>query len=403
MMSSGFMRDAKEDRVLRAKRRIGRTIKSRWRLDELIGLGVTAAVYSATHRIGTRVAVKMLDPDPSLDGAEIKTRFLREAYLANLVEHPGAVRVIDDEVDEQGSVFLVMELLDGETLADRIDRNARALTTEEILIVVDRVLDVLAAAHDKHIVHQDVEPGNIFFTRRGGVRLLDFGFARHRPVTDNPKLATGRFVSTPPRLDSTFGTPAYLAPEQARRSWSDVDARTDLWAVGAIMFRLLTGRVVHPAETTTAQLAATRTRRPPRTAALDPAVPICVATVVDKALAFNKHDRWSDARSMQRAIRDAYRTLTSREAGRFSETTLSLFHDGPPSSGVPGAPDQDIQPVAPELPERSHITPTRGGRHRIRFGALAAPLGRVAIFAALALAVCVLVTLAHAIWKHPPF
>jgi len=396
MMSSEFMRDAKDQRPERAKRRVGRTIKGRWRLDGLIGLGVTSAVYSATHRIGTRVALKMLDPEPSLDSGEIKTRFLREAYLANLVDHPAVVRVLDDEVDEEGSIFMVMELLDGETLADRLERNARALTVEEILLVADRVLDVLAAAHDKHIVHQDVEPGNVFFTRAGGVRLLDFGFARYRPIGGPPRLPTGRSVSTPPRLDSTIGTPAYLAPEQARRSGSDVDERTDLWAVGAVMFRLLTGRVVHTAESVSAQLLATRTRRPPRIGTLAPAIPACVAAVVDKALAFNKHDRWSDATSMQRAIRDAYREIAPAvdEAGRGFTKPLSLFDEAPHSSDVVKAPDEDRNAVTVrELPERSGISLTPVENHRVRLRRLASMGGRIVLLAAVVLALWALVTL----------
>jgi serine/threonine protein kinase len=116
------MDDANDPLSERAKQRVGATLKDKWRLEELIGVGGMAAVYSATHRNGMRVAVKMLHAELSVSGSEIKTRFLREGYVANKVEHPGAVQVLDDEIDDDGAVFLVMELLEGETLAHRFER-----------------------------------------------------------------------------------------------------------------------------------------------------------------------------------------------------------------------------------------------------------------------------------------
>src|SRR5438445_5302671 len=280
------MDDANDPLVERAKQRLGTTLKEKWHLDALVGVGGMAAVYSATHRNGMRVAVKMLHTELSVAHSEIKTRFLREGYVANKVEHPGAVQVLDDETDDDGTVFLVMELLDGETLAHRFERKARSLVIEEVLLVSDQVLDVLAAAHEKHIVHRDIKPDNIFLTRGGGVKLLDFGIARLRELSTE---------SSATRSGSTMGTPAYMAPEQARARWDEVDSRTDLWAVGATMFKLLTGRVVHVAETVNEQLLAAMTQPAPPIGPLAPTVPSPVVEVVDKALSFNKEDRWKDA------------------------------------------------------------------------------------------------------------
>jgi len=285
----------------RAKTRVGSTLKEKWRLDELIGVGGMAAVYAGTHtRNGMRVALKMLHPELSVDG-EIRTRFLREGYLANKVEHPGAVAIIDDEIADDGGVFLVMELLDGETLAHRFERKARSLVTEEILLIADQVLDVLAAAHEKQIIHRDIKPDNIFLTRSGGVKVLDFGIARLRELSTS---------STATRSGSTMGTPAYMAPEQARARWDEVDARTDLWAVGATMFKLLTGRVVHVADTVNEQLLAAMTQPAPPLGSVVPTAPIPVLQVVDKALAFEKNERWPDARIMQKAVKEAYQALS---------------------------------------------------------------------------------------------
>jgi serine/threonine-protein kinase len=289
----------------RAKQRVGITLKEKWQLDELIGVGGMAAVYSATHRNGMRVAVKMLHTELSVD-PEVRQRFLREGYLANKVDHPGAVAVLDDEVADDGAVFLVMELLEGETLAHRFERKARTLLVEEVLLIADKVLDILAAAHDKHIVHRDIKPDNIFLTRAGGVKVLDFGIARLREMS--PHLSPPKTSST--RSGSTMGTPAYMAPEQARARWDEVDGRTDLWSVGATMFKLLTGRVVHVADTINEQLLAAMTKPAPPLGTLAPTVPIPVLEVVDKALQYTKEERWADARAMQRAIRDAYQAIT---------------------------------------------------------------------------------------------
>ena len=259
------MDEANDPLVERARQRIGHTLKDKWKLDDLIGVGGMAAVYSATHRNGMRVAVKMLHTELSVASGEIKTRFLREGYVANKVEHPGAVQVLDDESDDDGTVFLVMELLDGETLAHRFERKARSLVIEEVLLVSDQVLDVLAAAHEKHIVHRDIKPDNIFLTRTGGVKLLDFGIARLRELSTE---------SSATRSGSTMGTPAYMAPEQARARWDEVDARTDLWAVGATMFKLLTGRVVHVADTVNEQLLAAMTQPAPRIGTVGASLPI---------------------------------------------------------------------------------------------------------------------------------
>jgi len=282
----------------RAKQRIGTTLKDKWRLDELIGVGGMAAVYSATHRNGNRVAVKMLHAELSVEG-EIRSRFLREGYVGNKVEHPGAVKVSDDDVTEDGAVFLVMELLQGETLAHRFERKARSLSIEEVLLISDQVLDVLTAAHEKQIVHRDIKPDNIFLTRDGGVKLLDFGIARLRELSQTNATRSG----------STMGTPAYMAPEQARARWDEVDTRTDLWAVGATMFKLLTGRVVHVAETINEQLLAAMTQPAPPLATLVPTAPCPVVEIVDRALAFNRIDRWIDAPAMQRAVREAYQAV----------------------------------------------------------------------------------------------
>jgi eukaryotic-like serine/threonine-protein kinase len=148
---------------LRAQMRIGSTLHGKWHLDVLLGIGGMATVYASTHRNGSRAAVKILHHELSIN-PQIRSRFLREGYLANAVGHEGAVKVIDDDVAEDGSLYLVTELLDGETLEERRVRLGGSLSQDEVLLVADQLLDVLVAAHAKGIVHRDLRPENVFLT-----------------------------------------------------------------------------------------------------------------------------------------------------------------------------------------------------------------------------------------------
>src|SRR5262249_31230490 len=158
--------------------------------DRLLGIGGMAAVYAATHRNGSRGAIKMLHTEMSID-AEVKRRFLREGYVANAVDHPGTVKVLDDDTAEDGSVFIVMELLEGETLEARADRQGGRIPPGELLPLIDQLLDVLAAAHARGVVHRDIKPENVFVTTAGAVKLLDFGIARLRRGQGSMATVTG--------------------------------------------------------------------------------------------------------------------------------------------------------------------------------------------------------------------
>jgi len=286
-----------------AESRVGRVLNQKWRLDRLIDVGGMAAVYAATHRNGNRVAVKVLHPTFPKK-SNVRERFLREGYLANKVGHPGAVSVLDDDTAEDGTVFLVMELLEGESLEGLLQRSGGLLGWQHVLAVADQVLDVFAAAHDRGVIHRDIKPANLFLTKEGQVKVLDFGLARLKE-TDPKTALTG--------IGVVMGTTSYMPPEQARGKWDLIDGRTDLYALGAVMFRCLSGRVVHDADTPADRLVAAMTRPAPSLATVAPATPAPLVHVVDTALAFEMADRWPDARAMQRAVRQAYALLASNE------------------------------------------------------------------------------------------
>jgi serine/threonine-protein kinase len=273
---------------------IGRTLKGKWRLDALLGMGGTGMVFAATHRTGARLAVKLLHPRLRTD-AERCLRFRREAYVANAVRHPHVVSIFDDDVDADGTPFLVMELLEGASLETL--RRAAQGKLEPALVrkVADGVLDVLAAAHVRKILHRDIKPSNLFLTREGAVKVLDFGVAAAALVVDGEGPHT--------HDNAVLGTPGYMAPEQARSQWERVDARSDLWALGATMFTLLSGEPVHLAETPSEQLglAMTASARSLRTVA--PELPAELVRVVDRALLYDPGARFANAETMRAALR----------------------------------------------------------------------------------------------------
>jgi serine/threonine protein kinase len=288
--------------TVRARMRVGSMLRDKWRLDVLLGLGGMAAVYAGTHRNGSRGAVKVMHPELSANPV-VRQRFLKEGYIANAVGHEGVVRVLDDDVAEDGSLFLVAELLDGETLEDRRLRGGGRLSEDDVLSVIDQVLDVLVATHAKGIIHRDLKPENVFVTREGRVKVLDFGIARLRELSS---------ASSATKTGATMGTPAYMAPEQARGLWDEVDGRTDLWAAGAVMFTLLTGKLVHEGRTTNETLLSAMTKPAPALSSVVTDVSVAVAQVVDKALAHEKERRFFDATRMQEAVRRAYHDRTGK-------------------------------------------------------------------------------------------
>ena len=278
----------------RGQGRVGTVINGKWQVDARIGSGGMATVYAATHRNGHRAALKMLHAQLSRD-PQVRARFLREGYVANAVGHSGVVAVLDDGVTEDGAVFLVLELLDGETIDARRLRLGGALPIDEVLDLADDALDVLAVAHEKGIVHRDVKPENVFLTRDGEIKLLDFGLAR---MKDAHSEATQTGV--------TIGTPEFMPPEQAAGRRDAVDARSDVWGLGATLFTAITGRYVHDdAQSIHEQLIASATRRSRPIRQLAPHVSPSVSSVIDRALELEMDDRWPSARDMQAALRSA--------------------------------------------------------------------------------------------------
>ena len=282
---------------IEAKRLVGTILGGKWTLDALIGMGGMASVYAATHRNGRRVAIKLLSPEFSRV-PQVRDRFLREGYVANHIGHPGVVVILDDDTTESGQVFLVMELLEGDSFLQRIQ--SRSLTPAQVVFIGQQVLEPLATAHRRGIIHRDIKPGNIFVCGDGRVKVLDFGLAR---VLEGNDLE-------PTRDGLVLGTVPYLSPEQARAKRDAIDWRSDIYGVGAMLFYALSGRYVHDGNNQLDVLLATMKQPAPSLASVMPGASPKLVTLVDRALMFDPAQRWQCAEDMAEAARVAFQELT---------------------------------------------------------------------------------------------
>jgi serine/threonine-protein kinase len=299
-----------DERTRLAQKRVGELVLGKWRLNRLIGVGGTAAVFEATHD-ESRVAIKILHSD--LAGVEeVRARFLVESYAANRVAHPGVVPVRDEGTTADGAVFLVMDLLRGQTLAERLEDGREPFSVGEVLEITAQLLDVLVHAHARGVVHRDIKPENVFLARDGRVRLLDFGLARVETSARTHESEAG----------TTLGTPAFMPPEQALGNWAELDGRSDLWSLGATMYLLLSSTPVRERGSVTEQLLGAMTRPVPSLGRIT-ALPRAVVAVVDRALAFDRESRFPDAGAMQLAVRAVQNDLPAADA-RTTLPPLSL-------------------------------------------------------------------------------
>lgn len=355
------MEDSSSDIDRRARARVGTTIGDRWRLMSLLGVGGMAAVYAAERVAGDGpdvAAIKMLHPELSADSF-IRKRFVREGYVANAITHPGAVKVYDNAEAADGSLYLEMELLDGMTLEDRL-ASAGRLLVDEVIDLVHQLLSVLEVAHARDILHRDLKPENLFLTVEGELKVLDFGIARIRQGDGRGTTQTG----------DVMGTPLFMAPEQARGRWDEVDARSDLWAVGAVAFTLLAGRPVHITETSTEALVKVVTEPVVPLSSVVEGLPRLLTDWVDRALAFEKQQRFDDATTMRLALEEVSHGVLQRPpAGSTSTLGLPVTRVSAPSLDAVAGP-----------PSESLTIPTRRTPWAL-VGALSLMLGGAMVFA----------------------
>ena len=327
----------------------GAVLLKKYRLGKSIGFGAMGVVYRASlvTDANPRFALKMLHPEHIAD-TEIIHRFLDEGRACERLVHPNIVRVHETAVAEDGSPFIVMDLLEGVPLSEYTKNGGRVPWLPSATIL-QGVLAGLAAAHATGVVHRDLKPENIFLARdehgQYHAKILDFGIAKVMDVAGGMGQRT--------KTGALLGTPAYMSPEQIR-SAKDVDGRTDLWSAGVMLYEMLTGRPAFPAPTEYARLSAVLNKEPIPIAEAEPEL-AHLAPVLARALAKDRNARFSTALEMARALSQLAGTregpmarlsnlpeVPSLLGARASSGRASLVM--PPSAPAP----QTMQPEAPK-------------------------------------------------------
>jgi tetratricopeptide (TPR) repeat protein len=307
---------------------IGRTI-SHYRIVSELGSGGMGVVYEAEDtRLGRHVAIKLLSPEACCD-PQAMDRFLREARIISSLSHPH-ICTLHDIGEQDGQQFMVMELLEGESLKERIARGP--LRVDDVLDLGVQIADALDAAHAAGVVHRDVKPANLFISRRGQAKVLDFGVAKlGEGGHERPDMAHTIAGSEMTTVGSAIGTVAYMSPEQARGQ--EIDLRSDLFSFGVVLYEMATGRQPFAGPTHAVIFEGILTKQPTPPSALNANVPADFDRIVAKALDKDRETRYQSASDMRA---DLKRLKRDTESGRTSAAVAAAPAAAPEARTLPG-------------------------------------------------------------------
>lgn len=274
---------------------IGTIVDGKYLVHQIIGQGGMGTVYEAEHRTtGRRVAMKVLKPEHAAKPESV-ARLQQEARIVGQLKHNNITEIIDISQLRDGTHYLVMELLRGETLAHRIETRG-ALAPREVVSVACQVLSALAAAHRRGVIHRDMKPDNIFLIEKSGMllaKILDFGISKATLPEDQPHHLT--------RQGMVMGTPYYMAPEQAMGE-RQLDGRVDVWGIGVVMYEALTGTRPFVAANYNALLVQILTVQPAPVESMNPAVSPALGAILRRALEKKRDQRFGSADELRLAL-----------------------------------------------------------------------------------------------------